>query len=390
MNNYFKNLEKFYSEQLDETLNFWYNHGFDKKNGGFYVCLDRDGSIFSTDKSVWAQGRALWVFSNAYNKVKKDERYLNAALSTYDFIKKCIDKDKRMFFTVLEDGTGLQKRRYYFSETFACVGAASLYTATKNIEHLNFAREMYDFMVELYNNPSLNQPKFNPEAYSAIGLANPMIFLVSSQIMREHDPENASKYTENINKYLAEIKLHYQENQHILLENVKPDGSLVDGAKGRLVNPGHSIEASWFMMTEYEYNHDEELLKFALDVLEGSFNIGWDKKYGGLLYFVDRENRPCEQLEWDMKLWWPHDEMLIAFMMAYRITKDEKYLRLYKKVHNYSFKHFKDKQFGEWYGYLHRDGSVANNAKGNIFKGPFHLPRALTENYLQILKINKD
>jgi trehalose 6-phosphate synthase/phosphatase len=36
-----------------------------------------------------------------------------------------------------------------------------------------------------------------------------------------------------------------------------------------------------------------------------------------------------------------------------------------------------DPEFGEWYGYLHRDGRVSTRLKGNMWKGPFHLPRML-------------
>ena len=108
------------------------------------------------------------------------------------------------------------------------------------------------------------------------------------------------------------------------------------------------------------------------------------------MYFADIEHKPCEALEWDMKLWWPHNEMLIAFLKAYAITGEEKYLDKYKLVHEYAFSHFKDEKYGEWYGYLHRDGSVANDLKGNIFKGPFHLPRCLMENVLQIKEILKN
>jgi N-acylglucosamine 2-epimerase len=173
-----------------------------------------------------------------------------------------------------------------------------------------------------------------------------------------------------------------------MFENVNPDGSLVSGSRGRFVNPGHSIEASWFIMDEAMHrNNDPELLELALNILNYSFELGWDKEYGGLLYFVDVENKPVQALEWDMKLWWPHNEMLIAFLKAYYLTNDEQYLEKYKLVHDYTFSHFKDEQYGEWYGYLRRDGSISTDLKGNIFKGPFHIPRCELENILQIKKI---
>ena len=68
---YFEDLLKFYEKELDQTLDFWYDHGYDKKNGGFFTCLERNGDVYDTDKAVWAQGRGLWVFSKAYNFIKK-------------------------------------------------------------------------------------------------------------------------------------------------------------------------------------------------------------------------------------------------------------------------------------------------------------------------------
>ena len=385
---YFDNLLNFYEKELDDTLNFWYQYGYDKVNGGFYTCLERDGSVYDTDKAVWAQGRGLWVFARAYNFIKKDERYLKTAIDAYNFIKNhCYDTDKRMFFTVTGEGQSIQKRRYWFSESFAVVGSAELYRATNNVEYLNNARETFDTLLKVKKRTIKTEPKFNPESVNCIALASPMILLITSQILREIDVEKADYYNQIIEESIEEIKLHYHPEIKAVLENVNPDGSLTSGSRGRLVNPGHSIEASWFLMNEAKYRNDDELMKLALNILNYSFDLGWDTKYGGLLYFVDVEGKPVQALEWDMKLWWPHSEMLIAFLMAYRYTKDEKYLEKYKLVHEFTFKHFKDEKHGEWYGYLRRDHEISTDLKGNIFKGPFHIPRCELENILQIKDI---
>lgn len=388
MKKYFENLLDFYEKELDNTLDFWYNHGYDKVNGGFYTCLERNGNVYDTDKAVWAQGRGLWVFAKAYNFIKKDERYLKAAKHAYEFItNKCYDEDDRMFFTVTGDGKHIQKRRYWFSESFAVVGSAELYRATKEVKYLETARSTFDTLLKVKNGEIKTAPKFNPETVNCIALASPMILLITSQILREIDTERIDYYNEIIDASIAEIRLHYHPELKAVLENVNHDGSLVSGSRGRLVNPGHSIEASWFLMNEAEYRKDKELLDFALNILNWSFDLGWDKEYDGLLYFVDVENKPVQALEWDMKLWWPHNEMLIAFLMAYKHTNDEQYLEKYKLVHDYTFKHFKDEEYGEWYGYLRRDGVVSTDLKGNIFKGPFHIPRCELENILQIKEI---
>lgn len=385
---YFENLLSFYEKELDNTLDFWYNHGYDKVNGGFYTCLERNGDVYDTDKSVWAQGRGLWVFAKAYNFIKKDERYLKAALHAYEFIKnKCYDSDNRMWFTVTGDGVGIQKRRYWFSESFAVVGSAELYRATGEVKYLENARETFDTLLKVKTGVIKTEPKFNPEVVNCISLASPMILVVTCQILREIDTERKDYYTKIIDDSIAEIKLHYHPEYKAVFENVNPDGTVASGSRGRLVNPGHSIEASWFLMNEASYRDDKELIEFALSILEWSFELGWDYDLGGLRYFVDVEGKPVQALEWDMKLWWPHNEMLIAFLMAYKHTNDQKYLDKYQLVHDYTFSHFKDQEYGEWYGYLHRDGSVSTDLKGNIFKGPFHIPRCELENILQLKEI---
>ena len=386
---YFESLLSFYEKELDQTLKFWYDFGYDKVNGGFYTCLTRDGKVYDGDKAVWAQGRGTWIFAKAYNDIKKDPKYLKAAEDGMKFIKDhCFDKDGRMYFIVTDKGVGVQKRRYWFSESFAVVSSIELYKATKKKEYLELARNTFKTMLDVKNGKIKVEPKFNPEVVNCITLASPMITLVTSQILRDIDVERKEYYHQIIDDCIAEIKLHYHPECKAVFENVGVDGSLVEGSRGRLINPGHSIEASWFLMEESKYrNNDKELLELALNILNFSFELGWDFDVGGLRYFVDQQGYPVQALEWDMKLWWPHNEMLIAFLMAYKLTGREKYLDKYKLVHEYTFKHFKDEKYGEWYGYLHRDGSVSTDLKGNIFKGPFHIPRCEIINVLQLKEI---
>ena len=122
---------------------------------------------------------------------------------------------------------------------------------------------------------------------------------------------------------------------------------------------------------------DKELHAKAINVFDMAFSKGWDQEYGGILYFMDCLGNPPEAYEHDMKLWWPHNEALIASMMIYRDTKDEKYLDIFYQILDYCKQHFAD-EYGEWYGYLRRDGKPTQPAcKGSTFKGPFHVPRSL-------------
>jgi N-acylglucosamine 2-epimerase len=237
-------------------------------------------------------------------------------------------------------------------------------------------------MLKLYDHPEQDPYKITPKAYAETrrerSAAIPMVMVSSAQVLRRCDPEKAAYYTDIVRK-MAEniIRYHYQPELRCVLENVLEDGSHVANPTGRTINPGHSCENSWFLMNEAVYSHDEKLLKKALNILDWSLERGWDKDYGGMLYFVDADGRPCEQLEWDMKLWWVHNEVLIATLMAYCLTGEEKYWNWFEKVHEYAFTHFGDHEYGEWYGYLHRDGTVSHTQKGSMWKGPYHLPRCL-------------
>lgn len=154
---------------------------------------------------------------------------------------------------------------------------------------------------------------------------------------------------------------------------------LGDISEGRLVDPGHSLEASWFIMAEAERMGDQEMLQKALNIFDWSIALGWDEQQGGgIVYYADALGKPVVPLEWDMKLWWPHNEAIIAALMAYRLTGEERFAQWFERITDYAFSHFPDPEHGEWYGYLHRDGSVSHTLKGSTFKGPFHLFRMLT------------
>lgn len=381
-------LKDYYYSEIMDTLKFWEDHSYDEVNGGFLTYMTEDGSIWGTEKSVWAQGRGMYIFSYAYNNISKNAKWLEMAKKTYSFMtNKCFNEDGRMPFIVTKEGIDFQSRRYFYSETFYVIGCMELFKATGDVTYFNSGIDVYHRLLDLYNGITKTTPKFNQEVFKAISLATPMILLSTTQIVRENDLKNSSFYDEIIAKFFKEIKLHYRDG--LLLENVQPDGSDISGPKGRVINPGHSIECSWFIMNEYKYNHNNEYLEFALSVLEHSYDFGWDKEFGGIYAFLDILGYPSEALEWDMKLWWPQTETMIAFIDAYTITKDSKYLDLYNTVHEYSFSHFKDNLHKEWYGYLHRDGSVANTCKGNLFKGPFHLPRMLMLNYGMLKELTK-
>jgi len=377
--------QKFYEDfLLNNVVKFWENSDLiDKQYGGFITSVDEEGKSYNNDKSVWFQGRCLWTFSKLCNVYGKNPVWVEAAKSGAEFIKKyCIDSDGRMFFTVTQDGRPLRKRRYFFSESFLVVGFAEYSKVSGNKEDLELAEKYFDLMYSIYldgnNDPFKITPKENAEVRSLHSNTNPMVLVSSAQTLRRIDGARNEYYDAIITKIINDmISLHYKPEYMCVLENVELDGSILDNPTGRTINPGHSIENSWFLMN-YAYTvNDKDLLDKALNIMNWSLDRGWDKEFGGIKYFVDLYNRPCEQLEHDMKLWWVHNEALIAHLTAYKLTGDERYFKKFEELHEYIFSHFPDTKYGEWYGYLHRDGTVSHTQKGSLWKGPYHLPRCL-------------
>lgn len=371
-----QNLATFYENQLlNNTVPFWFPRSIDHEHGGYLFMRDQDGALIDDDKAVWIQGRAAWLLSTLCNTIEPRTEWLNGAKSGIDFLNEhCFDTDGQMFFHVTRDGKPIRKRRYYFSETFAVIANAAYAKASGDEAAAKKARDLFGRCIEYATTPGLLPPKFTGTR-PAKGIGVPMIMMNTAQQLRETIGD--SRCDEWINTWIEEIKTDFvKDDIQCVMEQVAPDGSIIDHIDGRTLNPGHAIEGAWFILHEAKYrNNDPELIRLGCKMLDYMWERGWDKEHGGILYFKDVYDRPVQEYWHDMKFWWPQNEAIIATLLAYTLTGDEKYGRWHKMIHDYSYAKFHDKEHGEWFGYLHKDGSLAQTAKGNLFKGPFHLPR---------------
>ena len=369
------------SDLTENIMPFWMKYGWDEVNGGIYTCLDRDGSLMDTTKSVWFQGRFAFVCAFAYNHVKKNLQWLEAAKSTIDFIDRhCFDENGHMYFSVTADGQPIRKRRYVFSETFAAIAMSEYALATGDQKYAERALQIFNDTQRFLSTPGFLQPKFEEnvklQSHSII-----MILINVGSCIRKviKDPKLTAQIDESIKK-LKNYFIHPEFK--CLLETVGMNGEFIDTNVGRTINPGHCIETSWFIMEESKLRGwDKELLDLSLQIFDWSWNWGWDKQYGGIINFKDCRNLPPQDYSQDMKFWWPQCETIIATLYAYLATGDDEYIYRHQRISEWTYAHFPDSEFGEWYGYLHRDGTVAQPAKGNLFKGPFHIPRMMVKSY---------
>lgn len=365
---------------LSDTLPFWLENAncVDREYGGFMFALDRDGSLLDTDKGMWQQGRFTWLLANLYNTVEPRAEWLEMARHGIDFMRRYgFDDDGRMFFRVTRDGSPLVKRRYLFTEIFGVMSLAAYAQAANDERAREEAFELFSLVEQYLSSPHLVPPKVYPQTRSGRALALPMILIVTCQILRDvaDDPDI---WTAKIDRYIQEIEQYFMKKEYqAVLESVALDGSIM--AKhfdGRMLCPGHSIESAWFILQEAKYrNNDQRLIQLGTTILDWMWAWGWDEEYGGIIYFRDIKGYPVQEYWQDMKFWWPQNEAIIATLLAYQLTGEEKYARWHQKIHDWAYKFFPDPQYGEWFGYLHRDGRISVPLKGNLWKAPFHLPR---------------
>jgi N-acylglucosamine 2-epimerase len=387
---YIKSWAESYKKDLTENIMpFWMKYGLDRENGGVYTCVNRDGSLMDTTKSVWFQGRFAFICSFAYNNVEKNQEWLDAAKSTLEFIEKhCFDEQGHMYFSVTAEGKPLRKRRYVFSETFAAIAMSEYALATGDQHWAKRAIQVFEDTQRFLATPGFLPAKFE-EDVKLQGHSIVMILINVGSCIRKvvDDP----KLTQQIDESIEKLKKYFIHPEFkCLLETVGENGEFIDTNMTRTINPGHCIETSWFIMEEAKLRGwDKPMFDLALQVFDWSWDWGWDKQYGGIINFRDCKNLPSQDYSQDMKFWWPQCETIIASLYAYLGTGDEKYLYRHERISEWTYAHFPDAEYGEWYGYLHRDGTVAQPAKGNLYKGPFHIPRMMIKGYMLCQEILK-
>lgn len=365
---------------LGSTIPFWLRHGLDREKGGLLTGLDRQGQVIDTDKAVWLQGRAVWTFATLFNTVERNETWLDASAHCLDFIRRhCRGADGKLYFMVTREGRPLRMRRYTYSECFAAMGCAVYAKASGEAQAAAEAVEYFTRYLESLE-PGGTVPKVDPETRPMKGVAPQMMIIVIAQELRAALGDivvTGVTLSTLIDRAIETIRRDfYKPELGVLMETVAPDGGIIDHFDGRTLNPGHAIECAWFILHEAKLRQrDAAMMQLGLGILDCMWARGWDQEYGGLFSFTDLHGKPVQEYAAEMKFWWPHNETEIATLLAWQLTGDPKYARWHEMVHQWSHRVFADPEYGEWFGYAQRDGRITTRLKGNMWKGPFHLPR---------------
>lgn len=374
---YKKTAELYKTELFDRCLPFWLEHSPDHECGGYFTCLDRSGKVYDTDKFIWLQCRQVWLFSMLYNRYEKRRAWRDIARVGADFLcRHGMDTDGNWFFALDRQGRPLVRPYNIFSDFFAAMAFCQFGLATEDSQYTDLALSIYRNILQRKDNPKGRYSKQISENRPLRGMAFPMIMANLAMEMESLLPDE--EFDQILDVCVHEVmNLHLDNEQGLLYENVLPDGGHVDCFDGRLINPGHGIEAMWFLMDIALKRRDGGLVQATRDVVIRTLEFAWDTQHGGIFYFMDAQGKPPVQLEWDQKLWWVHLETLVALVKGYRATGDAKCLEWYQRVHDYAWSHFSDPDHGEWFGYLNRQGQPLLSIKGGKWKGCFHVPRGL-------------
>jgi len=375
-------LKKQYADALFlDVVPFWIKNSIDKDCGGYFTCLDRDGSVYDKDKFIWLQARQVWTFSMLYNRYEKNPEWLDIAKHGIDFLEKYgRDKDGNWYFALSQEGFPLVQPYNIFSDCFAALAFGEYALASGDDHCRKISLDTYNNILSRQGNPKGKYTK-------TIGRNRPLQSFSLPMILANLTRElkwmfNADDYNKFTGIFIDKVMNQFLDQKRMLIfENILSDGSHIDTFEGRLINPGHGIEGMWFVMELAAERNDLQTINKAIDTVLSILDFSWDKKNGGIFYFLDSEGKPPLALEWDQKLWWVHIESLIALLMGYSLTGSEKCAEWFKIMHDYTWSHFPDPQYGEWYGYLNRQGEPLLPLKGGKWKGCYHVPRGLFRCY---------
>lgn len=380
---------KYKDELLDNVIPFWLAHSRDSKEGGYFSCLDNQGYVYDTDKFTWMQGREIWTFSMLCDRVGMNDEWLDMALHGAKFLQKNgRDAAGNFYFSLNRQGKPLIQPYNIFSDCFASMAFGALHKVHPDPGFAKIAKGTFQNILSRLDNPNGQYNKSYPGTRSLKGFALPMI-LSNLSIELEHilGAEMVQKLTHDLIHEVMEV--FYRKEFGLILENVNSDGTFSDSFDGRLISPGHGIEAMWFMIDLAQRFDDKDLLQKAIKVTLQTLEFAWDEEYGGIYYFMDVKGYPPDKLEWNQKLWWVHCETLVCLAKAIQLTGNPDCKGWFEKVHDYTWSHFKDSEHEEWFGYLQRDGKVLLNLKGGKWKGCFHVPRALYQVWGTLDKIER-
>ncbi|WP_299546842.1 AGE family epimerase/isomerase, partial [Seonamhaeicola sp.] len=348
-----KKLKEIYRSALfDDLVPWWEKYSLDTEKGGYFTRLNQDGSVYSGDKDMWMISRQVWMFSHLHKHYDPNEKWKQIAKHGLDFmLKHALKDDGKIYFRLNREGQPLSSVLSMYTEVFASIAVAEYASISGDKALKDKAMKMYRFLMSRLGQPS-DTPLLGYPLHRELHVhSHDMCRMTVAKVY--NDIWESEQFKADTQVSIDSIqKRHWKADKRYFLENVAMDGSeMSDLPEGRLVLPGHAIESAWMLMEAAIEKKDQVLMDTAIDITLSSLERGWDTEFGGIKYMVNIDNTPTHELGADLKLWWPHGEALYALLLSWLHTGRDDLKLWYKKVHDYTFSKFPDKEHGEWFGY---------------------------------------
>jgi len=379
-------LASFYRRHLiEDVMAFWERHSLDEQYGGYLHFLDRTGQPFETTKITAFQARQMYMFRAMYNRVEPREQWLEAARLGYEFLTRhCHDGEGNWYQAMTREGKPRSGALYGFANQYVELGLSEYYRATGDEAVKELIWTTHEAGMQRILNP--NPEEFYPEPYDPNEKKHAVSMMLVCLGYELEDIFPGQGIEQLVDEYLDWIlNKHVRSDKQAVFESIATDGSFMDSEQGRHINPGHALESCWFFLQAARRRNDEQAIERILEIVDWIWPLAWDEEHGGIISYLrygGGEPRPyghleAEGVEWADKIFWTNSEALIALAFAYEETGNSRYLEWFGQLHDWTQSHFYDPEYGEWYEFLHRDGSVKRANKGGRYKTGFHVPRAL-------------
>jgi mannobiose 2-epimerase len=402
-------LVNFMKEVTDEVQNdilkFWIDNAVDEENGGFFGSISDNLSVNKTaPKGAVLLSRILWTYSQAFIVFGKPE-YIKMAERAYAYlIEHAVDKKNGGVFWLLDHkGQPLESKKQIYAHAFAIYALVEYFGATKNIDALNHAVDLFnllekhandkkykgyydacDMVWKLPDDMSLSMKDLNCRKSMNTNLHVLEAFTNLARHSSFISDNKTVMLIENRLKELIDVTIdHIVDNStyHFMMYFDDEWNSLKDH-----ISYGHDIEGSWLLYEAAVVCGDKDLIdrtkEISIKMAETTYNEGIDKD-GAIVNDGDKNGITDPSRDW-----WPQAEAMVGFFNAYELTGEKKYLNASLNVWNFVKSKFIDKKYGEWYWSVDENGIYKGSLeKTGMWKCPYHNSRTCFEIIRRIKEI---
>lgn len=387
-------LHQFRSEvrdELDRILIFWSEIMPDRERGGFYGRVDGSGKLFpDADRGVILNTRILWTYVAAFSQTGVSA-YLRLAHVAFDYIIQHFwdDENGGVYWMVNCEGEVVDAQKQIYAQAFAIYAFAEYFAVTKNALAKEKAIHLYH-LIERHSRDKVRGGYFN--------VFNADWTLKSDQKLSDKDEDQAKIMNTHLHILEAYSNLYraipHDDYARTLRRILKVYvGRFCSGENGHLtlyfdeewrpssheISFGHDIESSWLIWEAAERLKDPsptgEVRDYVLSLVQATISDGLDEQ-GGVFEKTGSNGRDIEK----EKHWWPQAEAVVAFLNAYQMTSEDKYLTHMFNSWEFIKRHFLDLEKGEWHWLIDAKGHpVLSEDKVGPWKAPYHNSRMCIE-----------